>query len=150
MKGERGYTLIETMMVLIITGFLAVVLGLVVQQVVSVPEKGSVQVNALHSIQNAAHWMALDAQMAASATGGSALTITLPSGNVSVYALSGTDLQRTFNGDNRTVAEYVSSVNFTVLNRVIYMTIVTTPGNRWDVSENQTYQVYMRPTEITP
>ena len=134
------------MIAIAITGFLVTVLGMVVQQMVTVPERGNDQVDAIHSVQNAAHWMALDGQMAISASGGSDLIMTLPNGAVISYALSGTDLLRTYNSENRTIAEDVSSINFTVQGRVIYMTIVAAPNSRWDVSENQTYQVYMRPT----
>jgi hypothetical protein len=100
----------------------------------------------MHSVQNAAHWVTLDGQMAISAIGGSDLTMTLPSGAVISYALTGTDLQRSYGSANRTVAEDVSSIIFTVQGRVIYMTIIAAPSSRWGVSENQTYRVFMRPT----
>jgi type II secretory pathway pseudopilin PulG len=146
MKGERGYTLVEAAITIAITGFLVTVLSLIVQQIVTVPEKGGDQVNALHSVQNAAHWMTLDGQMALSAIGGDDLIMTLPSGTVISYALSGTDLKRSYGSTTQTVAEDVASVNFTVQDRVIYMSIVATPNSRWNISESQTYQVYMRPT----
>jgi type II secretory pathway pseudopilin PulG len=146
MKGERGYTLLEALIAIAITGFLVMVLGLVVQQMVTVPERGDDQVDAMHSVQNAAHWVTLDGQMAISAIGGSDLTMTLPSGAVISYALTGTDLQRSYGSANRTVAEDVSSIIFTVQGRVIYMTIIAAPSSRWGVSENQTYRVFMRPT----
>jgi type II secretory pathway pseudopilin PulG len=146
MKRERGYTLLEAAVAIAITGFLVTVLSLAVQQVITVPERAGEQVSAIHSVQNAAHWVALDGQTALTASGGSSLSITLPSGTVISYALSGTNLLRSYGGVSRTVAEDVSSVNFTVQDRVIYMTIVAAPDSRWDVSENQTYQVCMRPT----
>jgi type II secretory pathway pseudopilin PulG len=146
MKGERGFTLLEAAITIAITGFIVAVLSLIVQQIVTVPEKGGAQTNALHSVQNAAHWMTLDGQTALSAVGGDNLALTLPGGSVISYTLDGTDLKRSYATMTQTVAEDVASVNFTVQDRVIYMTILVTPESRWGISESQTYQVYMRPT----
>lgn len=146
MKSERGFTLIETLVTVAITGFLIAVLSMTVQQIITVPEKGGAQVSAVHSVQNAAHWMALDGQTALSAVGGNALTLTLPGGSVISYSLDGTALMRTAGSANQTLADDIASVKFTVDDRTIYMTIVATPESRWGISENQTYQVYMRPT----
>ena len=98
MKGERGYTLVETLVAIAITGFLVAVLGLVVQQMVTVPEQGDDQVNALHAVQNAAHWVSLDGQTAKSASGGSSLNLTLPDASVISYTLSGGNLYRDLPG----------------------------------------------------
>jgi type II secretory pathway pseudopilin PulG len=132
MKGERGYTLVEALIAIAITGFLVTVLGMVVQQMV-------------HPVQNAAHWLTLDGQTAQSAVGGSSLTLTLPNEGTITYTLSGDKLYRLYGSSNRTMAGNVASANFTVQDRVIYMTIVTVPDSRWDISENYTYQAYMRP-----
>jgi prepilin-type N-terminal cleavage/methylation domain-containing protein len=146
MKGERGFTLLESVLTIAITGFIVAVLSLTVQQIVTVPEKGGAQTNAVHSVQNAAHWMTLDGQTALSAVGGDDLTLTLPGGSVISYTLDGTELKRTYASKTQTLADDISSVNFDVQDRTIYMTIVATPESRWGISENQTYQVYMRPT----
>jgi len=146
MKGERGYTLVEALIAIAITGFIVTVLGMVVQQMVNVPERGNDQVDAIHPMQNAAHWLTLDGQTAESASGGSSLILTLPSEATISYTLSGTDLYRSYGGASRTIARNVASANFTVISRVIYMTIVTVPDSRWNISENYTYRAYMRPT----
>jgi len=146
MKGERGYTLVETLIAIAITGFIVTVLGLAVQQIVTVPEQGNDHIDALHAIQNAAHWVSLDGQTAKSAIGGGSLNITLPDNSVVLYTLSGGSLKRTYKGVNRTVAQDISSVNFTVQGHLITVSITATPDSRWAVSENETYQIYMRPT----
>ena len=147
MKRERGYTLVEGLIAIAITGFIVTVLGMVVQQMVVVPERGNDQFDAIHPMQNAAHWLTLDGQMASSAIGGGNLTLTMPNTNVIRYARSGTRLYRYYLSSNQTIATDVASTNFTVLNRVIYMTIVTVPDSRWNnISQNYTYRAYMRPT----
>src|SRR4030042_2711727 len=128
MKGERGFTLVETLVAVAITGFIGMVLGLAVQQVATVPEKGNDQVDALRAVQNAAHWVGLDGQMAESASGGGSLTLTLPDDSVISYTLSGDSLHRADGSSNRTIATSISSVNFTIVGRVITMNIVAEPA----------------------
>ena len=146
MKGERGYTLVETLIAIAITGCIAAVTALAVGQVVTVPEQGNAHIDALHALQSAAHWVSLDGQTAKSASGGSSLTLTLPDSSNITYSVSGRSLWRTSDNITRTVAEDISSVNFTVQGRTITMHITAAPGSRWSVSENQTYEVVMRPT----
>ena len=146
MKGEGGYTLVELLITIAITGFLATALGLVVQQMVTVPERGNDQVSALHAIQNAAHWVSLDGQTAKSASGGSGLTLTLPDDSSISYIRYGDTLNRVSGSSNRTIARNITSANFSVQDRIITMNITAAPDSRWDMSENQTYQINMRPT----
>ena len=146
MKGEKGYTLIEALIAIAITGFIVTMISMALQQIVTVPERGDDQIDAIHPLQNAINWIALDGQMASSASGGSNLTLTLPNTSVISYLRSGTNLIRSSASANRTVAQDVYSANFTVQNRMIYITLVTVPDSRWDISENKTYRIYMRPT----
>jgi prepilin-type N-terminal cleavage/methylation domain-containing protein len=146
MKSERGFTLVETMVAVAITGVIVAIMGLSVQQMVTVPEQGNDHIDALHAVQNAAHWVSLDGEGAKSAIGGSSLNITLPDSSNVTYNLSGGSLHRTCDNVSRTVAEGITGVNFTVSGRIITMNIVAAPESRWDISENRTYQVYMRPT----
>jgi prepilin-type N-terminal cleavage/methylation domain-containing protein len=148
MKGERGFTLVEMLLALAITGMVAAVMGIAVQQVITVPAQGDAHVDALHAVQNAAHWLNLDGQAAEEASAnGSVLNITLPDDTIVVYYLSGGYLNRICGNVSMTVARDIAGVNFTVEGKVITMSITASPESRWDISENQTYQVYMRPTE---
>jgi prepilin-type N-terminal cleavage/methylation domain-containing protein len=146
MKGERGFTLVEMLIAVAITGFLVMALATAVQQVFAVPERGNDQVAALHAVQNAAHWLSLDGQAARAASGGSGLVLTLPDDSSISYTLTGDELHRVAAGTDLTVARDISDVSFTVDGRVINMNIVAAPEGRWDVSENLSYQVFMRPT----
>jgi prepilin-type N-terminal cleavage/methylation domain-containing protein len=149
MKGERGLTLVELIMAIAITGLTFGVLGAVWHHVVTIPEYGNDRVTALSELQNVAHRVNLDGQMAQSATGGSELVLTLPDDSSITYTLVGTDLIRTTGTSSRTLAQNISSVNFSVStqDRYITMNIISSPSGRWEVSENRTYLTCLRPSE---
>ena len=147
MKGEPGFTLVELVIATAITGFILGILGMAIHHVVTIPEYGNERVTALHELQNVAHWVNLDGQMAQSATGGNELILTLPDASSVNYTLVGTDLLRTTSTSNRTLAQNVTSVNFSIQDRYITMDITSSPAGRWGVSENETYKIYLRPTE---
>ena len=149
MNGERGFTLVEMLVSIVITGAIALVLGMVVQQMVSVPEKSSDQVAALHDLQNTAHWLGIDvlaAESASIAGNGDSLNLTLPDTSVIRYLRSGDTLYRYDNGGYITLARNITSMDFTVDDRLITVDITAAPDSRWDISENRIYQIAMRPT----
>lgn len=146
MNGQKGYTLVELMIALAVTGVIATVLGLAVQQIVTVPEQNNDKIAAVHAVQNAGHWVGLDGQTATGATGGSSLTLTLADNSTVSYILYGDELHRVNGSSNRTIARDISSASFSVAGNMITMDIESTPGSRWNISENGTYQVCMRPT----
>ena len=147
MKGEQGFTLVELLIVTAITGFIFIVLGAAIHHIVTIPEEGNDRVTALHELQNAAHWVNLDGQMAQSASGGNELVLTLPDSSSISYTLVGTDLFRTTSTSNRTLAKNITSANFSIQNRIITVDLASAPDGRWGVSENETYQICMRPSE---
>jgi prepilin-type N-terminal cleavage/methylation domain-containing protein len=146
MKGEHGFTLVELIVVMAITGLIFSVLGAAMHQVITIPEYGNDRVTALHELQNVAHWVNLDGQMARSATGGGELVLTLPDNSSISYTLAGSDLLRTTGTSSRILARSIARVNFSVQDRYITMDIISSPAGRWEVSENETYQVCLRPT----
>ncbi len=147
MKGQQGFTLVELLIVTAIMGVIFSGLGEAFHQVVTIPEYGNDRVTALHELQNVAHWVNLDGQMAQSATGGNELVLTLPDNSSISYTLAGTDLVRSTSTANRTLANNITTINFSIQDRYITMDIASSPAGRWGVSENETYKVYLRPTE---
>jgi len=147
MKQEQGFTLVELLMVTAITGLIIGVLGTAVYHIVTIPEYGNDRLTAMHEVQNIAHWVSFDGQMAKTASGGNELILTLPDDTLISYTVNGTALLRIAGSSNRTLAQNITSANFSVQNRYITMNIASSPGGRWSVSENGTYMVCLRPTE---
>ena len=146
MKGERGFTLIELLITTAITGIIISLLSAAIYYVVTVPEYGNDRLTALHELQNAAYWVNLDGQMAKNATGGDGLVLTLPDDSSISYTLAGTDFIRSTGTSNRTLAQNITDVSFSVQGRYITMDITASPAGRWGVIENETYKICLRPT----
>jgi prepilin-type N-terminal cleavage/methylation domain-containing protein len=146
MKGQQGFTLVELLIATAITGVIFCGLGEAFHQVVTIPEYGNDRMTALHELQNVAHWVNIDGQMAQSATGGSGLVLTMPDNSVVTYTLAGADLVRSNSSVNRTLARNITYVSFSVQNRYITIDIASSPAGRWGISENETYQIYLRTT----
>ena len=147
MKAEEGFTLVELMIVIAITGFIVSAVGTAIYHIVTVPEYGNDKITAMHELQNSAHWVSIDGQMAKSASGGNQLILTLPDDSTIDYVLEGNELHRIAGTSNRTLANNITGANFSVSNRLITMDITSTPDGRWSVSENATYKVCLRPVQ---
>lgn len=147
MKGERGFTLIELLIATAVTGFIVSVLGVAIYQIITVTEYSNDKMTAMHELQNAAHWFNIDGQRASAASGSNELVLTLPDDSSITYALAGTELNRTADGSQMTVARNITSATFSVQNRTITMNLTSSPVGRQNVSEQGAYKVYLRPTE---
>ncbi len=116
-----------------------------INQIINVTEYGNDRLVAMHELQNAAHWFNLDGQKASSANVNSELLLTISANTSITYALAGTELQRTGGGSPMTLARNISSANFSIENRVITMSITSSPEGRTDAGEHGTYKVSLRP-----
>jgi prepilin-type N-terminal cleavage/methylation domain-containing protein len=146
-KSERGFTLVELVMVTALTGLIASFLGTSIYQMLTVTEDGNGRLTALHELQNAAYWFQRDGQAAVSAAGGSTLVLTLAEENTITYDLNATDLRRNADGEPMIIARNITTASFTVTDRVITMSLTSAPEGRGDISESATYQVHLRPAE---
>lgn len=82
MKRQLGFSLVELLAALAITGLVVSGLGTAIYQMLSVTQYGNARLTASHELQNAAHWFSFDGQRASSASGGSLLTLTLSDNSV--------------------------------------------------------------------
>lgn len=146
MNKQAGMTMVELITAIAITGVIVAFLGTAVYQIFSVSDYGNGRLTALHEMQNAAYWLNADGQGAVSATGGSQLVLTLADNSTITYSLSGSKLLRTYTGTSTTLASNMSSVSFTINSRVITATLTSSPAASNNVSETETYMVYLRPS----
>jgi prepilin-type N-terminal cleavage/methylation domain-containing protein len=145
MKKQRGFSLIELIITISIMGIMAGILGPVFDQVIDVPEYGNERITAQHELQNVAHHVNIDGQMAKSATGGASLVLTMPDASTITYTLNSTNLTRSTGGVNTVLARNITDVSFSVSGRYVTVDITSSPEGRWDVNENETYQICLRP-----
>ena len=145
MKKERGFTIVELVMAIAAAGLIVSFLGTAIHQIVTVTEYGNDKLAANHELQNIAHWVSVDGQMAKAASGGDELELTLTDNSLITYSLVGTELRRAAGGSNMTLAQNIASANFSIESRTITMTVTSSPEGRDNVSEQGTYKVYLRP-----
>jgi prepilin-type N-terminal cleavage/methylation domain-containing protein len=147
MKNEGGYTLVEMLITIAISGLIFVVVGTVMFQLSTVSGYGNDKLSTIHEVQNAQYWFNLDGQTAVSASGGSSLVLAFPAGQTVTYALTGKNMQRIEGSSSMTLAQNISSLSFSVQARLVSMDITSSISGRTDVSEQNTYKVYLRPVQ---
>jgi len=146
-KREPGFTLVELLITLAITGLIISVIGSAIYQLITVAEYGNDRLTATHELENTAHWFSLDGQQASAASGGSGLVLTLPNRPSVTYSLVGTELRRTAGSAPMTLARNITGASFSVAGRLVTMTLTSAPPGRWAVSEPGTYMVCLRAEE---
>ena len=146
MKSERGFTMIDLVMATAITGIIISFLGTSIYQMLNVTAYGKDKLIATHELQNASYWFQLDGQKAKSATGGGSLLLTLTDNSTVTYNLTDNKLGRTVRGGEMILAKNISEVTFTINDRVITMSLTSSPEGRDNISENGIYKVYLRPS----
>ena len=128
-RGEKGFTVIELLLVVAITGVIVAPLTMATITLLTSPQRLADQGAVLQQVQNVGYWISRDVQMARSvnATGSNdfPLTLTIPvSDNISndytiEYVFDGSKLKRQFydSGDNLTsetfIADYIDTDNTT-------------------------------------
>jgi prepilin-type N-terminal cleavage/methylation domain-containing protein len=144
MRFEQGFSLVELMVTLAITGLIFTVAGGLIYQINVVTDYGNDKLTTWHEMQNLSNRYYIDGYEAVSAVGGSTLTLQLATGQKVIYELAGTDVTRTENGSSTILARNISSLNFTIQDRLINMSITTSALDRMDKSETAAYEVFMR------
>jgi prepilin-type N-terminal cleavage/methylation domain-containing protein len=149
-QGQRGYTLVELLMAVAITGIIVAFLGTAIYQIMDVSGYGNDRLAATHDLENAANWFNLDVQQSISATGGSSLTLTRWDATTIIYGISGTELRRTIGGSYVTVARNISTVTFTISSRLVTMDLTAAASWRTGTGANGAYSAALRPVEVAP
>ena len=154
--GQKGMTLIEVVIVVALVGLIGTVTSSATIQFTKVTSHGDDQLQALHDIRNAAYWISIDGHMAQSTdlptdeTVANSVTLQwtdyyaqadVP--HTSSYTLSGTELERNYDGSVTTVAQYISSIEFSISNRTMTVTIVSSTGVH---QEERTCTIHLQPT----
>lgn len=160
--GQRGFTLIEVLVILAIGSVLLVGAFVSVNQVVVSTRRSNSQVVVLDEVHRAALRIKKDIQAHTSAD----LT-DLQSGNVtfswidntgfapedernhnSIYSLSGTELVRTFDDVPSILGRHIESLSFTGNGTYIYVVITATSSTFPPRSETLGFRVYKRTYEV--
>ncbi len=147
MNGQKGMTVVELLVAIAVTGIIVVFLGTAIYQIITVSAYGNDRLTAMHELQNSAHWFNLDGQKAVTANVNGELLLTISETSSITYSLVGTELRRTAGGSQMTLARNITSADFSIDNRVITMSLTSSPEGRDNVSENGSYKVYLRPSE---
>lgn len=151
-------TLIEVVIALAMAGMIGAVTVSATVQFARVSGHGNDQLQALSNVKNAAYWISIDGQMAQTtdlpADGTVANSVTLQWTDyyaqadvlhTSSYTLSGTELERNYDGSATVVARYISSIEFSISNRTVTAKIVSSPPSEREISEERTYIIHLQP-----
>jgi len=162
---QKGFTLIEVLVVMAVGGMVMAGIVLTIPQVVWGTIRTNSQVVALTDINHAALRIKKDLQMVQSTdlTDGDPV----PQNSVSLawtdytgfepedernhictYALSGTELRRTYDGTEIIVGRYITSVGFTKDGRFVNVVITATGPGTLQRSEALKFSVHMRTEEV--
>ncbi len=159
---EKGFTLIELLVAMAVGGLvMTAAVGIIYQIVSGTPHTNS-QVQALVDINQAALAIKNDLMMAMttdlSSTPKSSANLTwidyssFESANntshSSVYTLSGTQLQRTYDGTVSIVGRRVSSINFTQNGQFVTVFITSSGGGASPQTATVSFSAHIRPEEL--
>jgi prepilin-type N-terminal cleavage/methylation domain-containing protein len=146
-KRERGYTLVELLVTLAISGIIFTAVGSAIYQLSTVSGYGNDRLTANHELQNSAIWFSRDTQSAWQVSAGKNLKLSLPEDRSVTYSLEGKDLVRREKDSSLVLARNISAVGFAVNGGLVSMNIESSPAGRAEVIEKRVYQVCFRSFE---
>jgi prepilin-type N-terminal cleavage/methylation domain-containing protein len=143
---QRGFTLVELLVSIAISGLIFGLIATLFSQMSTISGSGNDQLTAWHELQNVSDRLSFDCQTALTATVSSGLILSYPSGGTVSYGLSGTNLLRTSGATVNTLAQDITSLNFSVNGRLLTMNITCTVPGRTGESEQLSSLVNLRPS----
>ncbi|MBI4185981.1 MAG: prepilin-type N-terminal cleavage/methylation domain-containing protein [Chloroflexi bacterium] len=163
---QKGFTLIELLLAMAVGAMIMTGIVLAIFQVSWGTDRSNSQVVALADVAQAAHRIKKDLIMAQSTdlidgnpVPQSSISLTWidytlftsssATAHASSYLLSGTLLQRTYDGTVSIVGRNITSLGFTQNGRVINVAITATGPKIQQRQETLQFSVHMRPEEVT-
>lgn len=162
-KSQKGFTLLEILVVLGVGGILMIGIVIAIFQTTAITAESSTQITALEDIKKVAFWVSRDIRMASTTNLEDGLTLDWTSWydengefnpvphSISYPPPSGGTLQRNYDDGNldliTTVGRYISNIEFSLEGNIITMTITSSPESNAETAEQRTYQFYLQPKE---
>jgi len=163
-KSQKGFTLLEILLVLVVGGILLVGVVTAIFQTTGITVESSTKITALEDIREVAARVSKDIKMAATTNldpGALLDSLTLDwtiwydeTGElnpvdhyISYTPPSGGELQRNYDGALTTVGSYISDIEFSQEGNIITVTITSSPRGNTETAEQRTYQFYLQPKE---
>lgn len=152
-KNESGFTLVELLVATLIASLIVSFSGTAIYQFLTVTERSTVMMTALHEVQNAGFWFTQDGQTASNiiwedTSSTLTLTMTIPSSLPIIYIWNkGTKELSRDSGTSIIIARNVSNFipSISTSGTLFTLAITSAPQNRWDIAETKTYYVFLRP-----
>jgi len=159
-RGEKGFTLIEVLVVIALTGVIIGPLAMVTTTLLTNPQQYTDQNVVLQQVRNAGHWISRDVQMARSVNStdpnGFLLTLSMPvdidenNDDSVVYLFDGNKLKREVYDASPTlisetlIADYIDTDNttFSALGASLYQ--LTVRASKGESAVRRVYEVSQR------
>jgi len=162
---QKGFTLIEILVTLAVGGVLLIGAVTSIFQIATFTSRSNDHIVALTDVDHAALWLRQDLQMAQSTSLTDGVPVSLTDENTaelnwtdytsfvteeetrnhtSAYALSGTELVRTYDNTPRIVGRHITSIEFTQSGSIISVVITATGPGAQQRSETLKFSVHLR------